>query len=171
MRRVLLPSHVPTLAPLAPRAAQIVSEVVSLGGEALGTTWSVKAVTRLAERDLRSIIEPCLSLVVAQMSQWEPLSELSRYNAAPAGSRHRLSDEFFRVLQYALDLARDTGGAYDPTIGALTELWGFGASARRADIPDATAIEAALQACGWRRLSVDETQRSVVQPGGLQIDL
>ena len=171
MRRVLLPSHVPTLAPLAPRAAQVVSEVVSLAGEALGTTWSVKAVTRLSERDLHSIIEPCLSLVVAQMSQWEPRSELSRFNAAPAGSRHRLSREFFHVVQSALQLARDTDGAYDPTIGALTELWGFGASPRRADMPDETAIEAALQSCGWQRLSVDATQRSVVQPGGLQIDL
>jgi thiamine biosynthesis lipoprotein len=176
MRRVLIPSHVPTLAPLAPRAAQVVSgqgvsEVAVLSGETMGTTWSVKAVTRIPEDHLRPLIERCLSLVIAQMSQWESGSDLSRFNIAPGGSWHELPDEFFNVLDYALSLARDTEGAYDPTLGALTELWGFGASGRRNDVPDAAAIEAARARGGWRRVSSDASRRAVLQPGGVQIDL
>ncbi len=181
MRRVLIPSHVPTLAPLAPRAAQVVSgqvvsgqaaaEVAVLSGKTMGTTWSVKAVTRIADDQLRPLIERCFSLVIAQMSQWEPDSELSRLNAAPAGAWCELSEEFVHVLGYALSLARDTGGAYDPTLGALTELWGFGASGRRNDVPDVVAIDEARARGGWRRVTLDATRRAVLQPGGMQIDL
>ncbi len=176
MRRVLIPSHAPTLAPLASRAAQVVSgrvvsQAVSLGGQTMGTTWSVKAVTSIPADRLRPPIEQCLSLVIAQMSQWESHSDLSRFNAAPAGTWRELPDEFFRVLDHALSLARDTDGAYDPTLGALTELWGFGAAGRRSDVPDAASIEAARARGGWRRVSLDATRRAALQPGGVQLDL
>jgi thiamine biosynthesis lipoprotein len=171
MRRVLIPSHVPTLAPLIPRAAQVVSNVVSLAGETMGTTWSVKAVTRISPEHLSPLIERCLSLVVAQMSQWQSGSDLSRFNSAPAGKWHALPDEFFLVLQYALALARDTGGAYDPTLGALTELWGFGVSGRRRAKPDPSAIDQARVRGGWQRVPLDASRRTACQPGGVQIDL
>lgn len=177
MRRVLIPSHVPMLAPLAPRAAQFVSEqfvseqVVSLHGDTMGTSWSVKAVTRAAPENLRPLIERCLARVIGQMSQWEKGSDLSRYNAASAGTWHELPDEFLQVLHCGLSLAEQTDGAYDPTIGALTELWGFGASGRRRDVPDAELIAAARAAGSWRRVTLDASRRSVLQPGGVQLDL
>lgn len=171
MRRVLITSHAPTLAPLAPRAAQVVCEVVSLAGETMGTTWSVKAVTSIPRSQLHALIERCLSVVNSQMSQWEPRSDLSRFNAAPAGSWQQLPPEFCKVLQYALLLARDTGGAYDPTLGALTDLWGFGASGRRSDVPDDVAIDRARSAIGWGRLRLDVERRAIYQPGGVQLDL
>jgi thiamine biosynthesis lipoprotein len=171
MRRVLIPSHVPTLAPLARRAAQAVSNVVSLAGETMGTSWSVKAVTRMPPDHLNPLIERCLSLVIAQMSQWQSGSDLSRFNSAPAGSWHALPDEFFFVLQYALALARDTEGAYDPTLGALTELWGFGVSGRRREIPGLGAIDQARARAGWRRVTLDASRRAAFQPGGVQLDL
>lgn len=167
MRRVLIPSHAPDVAPLAPRAVQ----VVLLSGETMGTTWSVKAVTRISQDQLRPLIECCLSLVIAQMSQWERGSALSRFNTAPAGTWHELPDEFFQVLQYALSLARDTRGAYDPTLGALTELWGFGASGRRTDVPNAAAIEEAQARRGWRRVTLDVARKAALQPGGVELDL
>lgn len=171
MRRVLIPSHAPTLAPLAPRAAQDVCEVVLLRGETMGTSWSVKAVTPILHDQLRPLIERCFSLVIAQMSQWETGSDLSRFNVAPAGTWRVLPDELLQVLDYALSLARDTDGAYDPTLGALTELWGFGASGRRSDMPDAAAIEAARAQGGFRRVMLDASRHAVLQPGGVQLDL
>jgi thiamine biosynthesis lipoprotein len=175
MRRVLIPSHAPTLAPLAPRAAQVdsqvVREVVSLDGETMGTTWSVKAVPSIPRSQLHALIERCLSVVILQMSQWDPRSDLSRFNAATAGSWQELPKEFFKVLQGALALARDTGGAYDPTIGALTDLWGFGASGRRKGMPDGAAIDCARSAIGWRRVRLDVRRAAGCQPGGVQLDL
>lgn len=167
MRRVLVPLHIPDIAPFVPRAAQI----VSLGGETMGTMWSVKAATAMSCGHIRQIVENALALVIAQMSQWEPDSDISRFNRAAADAWQELPDEFFFVLKYTLDLARDTNGAYDPTIGALSELWGFGASGHRDDVPDQTDIDWASGYCRWRSVRLDPERRAVLQPGGLQIDL
>ncbi|ARQ00984.1 FAD:protein FMN transferase [Pseudorhodoplanes sinuspersici] len=167
MRRVLVPLHVPGIAPLLPRAAQI----VSLAGDTMGTSWSVKAATAIDEGHVLKIVENALAMVIAQMSQWEPNSDISRFNRATAGTWHALPDEFFSVLKCALDFARETDGAYDPTIGALSELWGFGASGRRDDVPDQTDIDWARGHCGWRSIRLDHDRRAAFQPGGLQLDL
>ncbi|MGD9920045.1 MAG: FAD:protein FMN transferase [Pseudorhodoplanes sp.] len=169
MRRVLVPPHVPDIAPFSPRRVP----VVSLAGNTMGTTWSVKfaAHSGVTERDLLHVIEARLGLVVAQMSQWDPESDLSRFNRAQPGSLQILPQAFFGVLRAALDLARETGGAYDPALGALIELWGFGAAGRRMDIPAQTEIERARASAGWSRLFVDDERRAVRQPGGVHLDL
>ena len=148
----------PDVAPLAPRAAQNVFKVVSLSGETMGTTWSVKVAVRgdAPERDLRRVIETCLARVIAQMSQWEPNSDVSRFNRAPAGTWQLLPEEFCRVLQHALELAGDSNGAYDPTIGALSDLWGFGSTGRRQVVPDNSAI---MRSEGAVRLATYRTRR------------
>jgi thiamine biosynthesis lipoprotein len=139
----------------------------------MGTTWAVKlaAPDGIAERDVCRLVEECLASVVSEMSQWELSSNLSRYNRAKAGSWHTIPDGYFRVLTQALDIARATGGAYDPTIGPLTELWGFGASGRRDEIPDARCVEKARMRVGWRRLTIDTERHTLLQPGGVALDL
>jgi len=167
MRRVLIPLHVSDIAPLVPRAAQI----VSLSGERMGTSWSVKAATDVAERELSAIVEAALSLVIAQMSQWEPTSDLSRFNRAAPGTWQTVPQEFCSVLDCALELARQTDGAYDPTIGALTDLWGFGASGRREDVPVQAEIETARAQGGWRAIRFDKSRCALLQSGGVWLDL
>lgn len=141
-----------------------------LGGATMGTTWSVKLVT--ARRNdlhvLHAAIQAQLDRVVAQMSNWEADSDISRYNAAPAGTWHVLPDAFWTVLSCALDIARTSGGAYDPTVGPLVDAWGFGPSARCLEL---AAREAAHERVGWTRVVVDASQQRVLQPGRVQLDL
>ena len=137
----------------------------------MGTTWSVKAATAIADQHVLHIVENALARVIQQMSQWEPNSNISRFNRAAAGAWHDLPDEFFSVLKYALDLARETDGAYDPTIGALSQLWGFGSSGQREDVPARSAIDTARHHCGWYDVRLDPERRAVLQPGGMQFDL
>jgi thiamine biosynthesis lipoprotein len=167
MRRVLVPLLVPDIAPLVPRAAHI----VSLEGETMGTTWSVKAATAVADRSILQIVENALALVIRQMSQWNPDSDISRFNCAAAGTWQKLPDEFFSVLRYALDLSHQTDGAYDPTIGMLSELWGYGAAGRRDDVPQESDIETARRQCGSRSVLLDHGRQTALQPGGVQLDL
>ena len=151
------------------------SDWARLGGESMGTSWSVVMQCPPASdlRRLHKAIEHCLDRVIAQMSTWEPDSEISQYNRGAPGSWHRLSFEFFSVLECALDIARASDGALDPTIGRLVGLWGFGANAipGSAGIPDAASLEAARHASGWHRLRLDAPSLSVCQPGGLHLDL
>ncbi|MBB6256385.1 thiamine biosynthesis lipoprotein [Xanthomonas arboricola] len=145
--------------------------IATLGGRSMGTTWSVKLVAPRG-RDLHPLhacIQAALDRVVAQMSTWEADSDLSRYNRAPAGSWHHLPDEFHAVLSAALEIAQASEGAFDPTVGPMVELWGFGAADTRQRVPEAQAIALASLRCGWQRLQLDG--RRVLQPGAAALDL
>lgn len=170
-RRVLIPERVSP--PPFPGALRTLA-VKELAGETMGTTWSVKLAlppgTDLAP--LRHGIEGQLARVIDEMSPWEPMSHITRFNTAPAGTRHRLPDGFFKVLSAALHWAERTGGAYDPTVGAAVDLWGFGPEPKRAAAaPGGDAVRQARERGGWRRVSLDPTTRSALQPGGLLLDL
>jgi len=156
-------------APLRPREAPLV-----LHGPTMGTSWTVKLALppgRDAE-GLRRAVQDELDRVVAQMSTYEPGSDLSRYNRAPAGTWQPLPAGFYTVLAYALELARDTDGAYDPTVGPLVNAWGFGPGAPAAyRVPTGAELDAARARVGWRRVQLDPATRSALQPGGTYLDL
>lgn len=142
-------------------------------GETMGTYWSVRAVApaSLSAEALAAAAQAVLDRVDAQMSTYKPDSALSRFNAAPADSWLALPDEAFAVVAHALQLARDSDGAYDPTVGPLVNLWGFGPEAARREPPAREAIEAARQRIGWWRIQLDAATQRVYQPGGLYLDL
>ena len=142
-----------------------------LAGRSMGTTWQVTVASDRESAELRDGIQAELDRVVAQMSTWEPQSDISRFNRAPAGSEHVLPEGFFKVLEAALTLAASTQGAYDPTVGPLVNLWGFGPDGQRRASPDDDAIETMRQRTGWQRLRIDPARHAAVQPGALYVDL
>ncbi len=167
--RIALPPVISraALADRDPRAA-----IVDLGGETMGTRWSVRLAAP-AGVDLAAVragLVVRLDGIVAQMSQWEPTSLLSRFNRAAAGTWTILPPDVAAVIEAGLRIAAATGGAFDPAIGRLVDLWGFGPIAV-AGAPDEAAIEMARQVSGWRRLAWRAVGRCLYQPGGLALDL
>lgn len=156
-------------------AARVAPDVEALHGNTMGTAWSVKywSDDAHARPVVQGAIDAALQLVIAQMSTWDPASVLSRFNAAQAGSMHALPPELGTVLRHALDMARRTGGAFDPTIGPLVNLWGFGPRDRQQDgarrRPTPESIAAARARCGYGKVHLDD--EGLRQPGGLYIDL
>lgn len=67
-----------------------------------------------------------MNRVIAQMSNWETDSAISRFNAVPVGQWMSLPADMLTVLRGGLDMARLSGGAFDPAIGRLVATWGFG---------------------------------------------
>ncbi len=167
LRQVAIPSGLENLRLPGPGA-----RVERLGGETMGTTWSVSFVDegRVDHRAVRRRIDACLGRVIAEMSTWEPSSNISRFNRS-AGEWHELPDGFARVLATALDVARESGGAYDPTTGPLVDVWGFGPQGSRSTPPANSQVAAALQQCGWERIDFDAEARRARQPGGMRLDL
>lgn len=159
----------------APRLADP-ARLQSLAGRTMGTTWSLRFDNpSMQPHDaVRAAVTGALDRVIAQMSTWEPTSDISRFNAAEAGSRHALPAAFAEVLACALHWAEASDGAIDPTVGPLVALWGFGAQAEAAPDhrpPSPTALDAARARTGWERLEFDAADRRITQPGGLQLDL
>jgi FAD:protein FMN transferase len=93
------------------------------------------------------------------MSDWRDDSEASRLAAGATGAAVPVSDDLARVLGHALDVARASGGAFDPTVGPLVALWREARS--RGRLPDARAIEDARARVGFERVVLDEKARTV----------
>ncbi|MFT3807450.1 FAD:protein FMN transferase [Arenimonas sp.] len=145
--------------------------VDTLGGASMGTTWSVRLLA--PGRDLRrlhAVVESELARVVAQMSNWDPDSDISRFNRASAGSWHRLPNDFWNVLDRALSIAEASDGAFDPTVGPIVDAWGFGPPGRTADLERQQCGNLAAR-IGWRRMQRRPQDQSILQPGDLQLDL
>lgn len=138
----------------------------------MGTVWRVTlaAPPRFDPAPLRRGIAARLDGLVAEMSHWRGDSLLSRFNRADAGSWTALPPDFAHVVDAALAVAARSDGAFDPAIGALVDLWGFG-PVRVDRAPDAAAVAAARATAGWRRLEWDAAARRLRQPGGVALDL
>lgn len=169
-RRVLIPVRI---APPPSFALLRTLAVTEIGGETMGTTWSARLAVPAGTDPvpLKAAVEDVLARVIGEMSPWESASHIARFNTAPAGTRHRLPEGFFKVLSAALHWAERTDGAYDPTIGAAVDLWGFGPAPASGALPGAEAVRAARERSGWRRLALDRETRSALQPGGIALDL
>ncbi|MDF1781064.1 MAG: FAD:protein FMN transferase [Alcanivoracaceae bacterium] len=148
--------------------------VHTLSGPTMGTTWSVKVVglpVDMTPPQLQHELQLILQNINQQMSTYIPDSDISRFNQADAGTWHTLPADFYQVLDYALRLADETDGAYDPTVGPLVNLWGFGPDKTRINAPSEEQLAQARARIGWQRITLDADKRAALQPGGIYVDL
>jgi thiamine biosynthesis lipoprotein len=144
-------------------------------GEALGTTWSVKLVSPAAPEpgagdELRQRVAAVLARVDRGMSNWREDAELARFNHQAGVSAFEFSSETRHVIVAALEMARDTRGAFDPTVGPLVGLWGFGPDAALEE-PTQEELERQRSRVGWSLLAWDREGRLVRRVPGVQLDL
>ncbi|MFT6607216.1 MAG: thiamine biosynthesis lipoprotein [Halocynthiibacter sp.] len=97
----------------------------SIEGAAFGTTWQLVASDHDDLERLRADIDTLFATIDQQMSPWRSDSDISRFNTMGAGW-HRADAEMIHVATAALDLAKRSHGAFDPTVGPLVAQWGFG---------------------------------------------
>lgn len=143
-----------------------------LSGESMGSSWSLRYVGADASiENVRSVVQARLDLVDRQMSTWKADSDLSRFNIAAAGTWIDWPPELFKVVEASLKLASDTNGAYDPTVGPLVDLWGFGPAGSRREPPDAASIDAMRERIGWNRVTLDASRQRALQAGDVHLDL
>lgn len=71
------------------------------------------------------------------------------------------------AVGFALAAAKETGGALDPTIYPVVEAWGF--TKDHQQVPEETALQAALARTGWARAQLDGSVLTL-EPG-MEIDL
>ncbi len=136
-------------------------------GDALGTTWAVKWVGGADDR-VDVAVDAALAEVDAGMSTWRKDSEISRIRATEGPTK--VSEQTFRVVVDALELAKKTGGAFDPTVQPLVELWGFHGQ-RRTTMPTDEELTTARSLVGWQKVSTLGESGFWVDGGGTALDL
>lgn len=124
----------------------------SFSGQTMGTYYNIKIRGSENDAPVEEIIKKTLAEVNAQMSVFDPDSEISAINNAPAGTWIELSAAMQKVLQTARIVYEQSGGAFDPAVGELIELWGFGTGRKKARPAD-KEIRQALENAGFDKIS------------------
>ncbi len=103
----------------------------SVSGATMGTRYSAvffaaPGQDASATAAINARLFAAVDQVDRQMSTWKPDSDLSRLNRLPVLQWMSIPRALAGVLQAALDIERQSGGAFDIGVGALVNAWGFG---------------------------------------------
>lgn len=146
---------------------------VTVRGAAMGTVFTVRAYPGCG-MDMAETERACMEALACAvhwekvMSSTDAQSRLSRLNAAESGVSVPVSPDLEKVLLLALEYARLTNGAFDPTLGPCIRLWKK--SRRHGILPSREELEHASRASGWEKLSVGRGAAVKTVPG-MRVDL
>jgi thiamine biosynthesis lipoprotein len=104
------------------------------------------------------------------LSDYDPDSELMRLCDRAGTGPVAVSDDLYRCLARALEVARASAGAFDPTINPVGRLWRRARRDRR--LPDADLLAKAQALVGWENVRLDPARRTaeLLRPG-MKLDL
>ena len=143
------------------------TSLIVIEGETMGTTYEVRiagdGLTEELRERVRAETDGRLAQVDGWMSNWNPKSEISRFNAHRGSDGFPVSFETAEVVTYAVEITKLTGAAFDITVGPLVARWGFGNRAQIADPPSQDEINKLLSHMGARGL---RTGRGNTKNGG-----
>lgn len=144
-------------------------EIITISGSKMGTSYHVTVVAdQPAPDDLAERIDALLDTVDQSMSTYKTESELSQFNRLAVGSQQQISADFAQVLAVSENVWRLSGGAFDPTVGPLVDLWGFGPTPSDI-VPEQAQIDAAREALGFEYLTHNNNELAKTRP--VQVDL
>jgi thiamine biosynthesis lipoprotein len=129
---------------------------------ALGNEKVLEDVSRKAFEEIKRIDD--------KMSRYREGSEVSLVNRNAGVSPVKVSHELIEVLKEARRISEFSDGAFDVTIGPLTNLWGFDEG--KGVVPPRGEIERLKGLVNYRKLKIDETSSTVyLEEKGMMIDV
>lgn len=146
---------------------------ILISGKTMGTTYSITIVsaghTNFAE--LKEKIDKRLKEINMCMSTYIKESEISRFNASnKIKENFFISDDFITVVTVAENLYKLTNGAWDGTINPLVDLWGFGKSESKRQVPGKKKIDELLNDIGFNKIIISKNSLKK-KTGAATIDL
>lgn len=107
--------------------------------------------------ELGGVVDAELERINALMSTYLPDSEISRFNRAAVHSPFTVSEDFCYLTRLSRDIHASTEGAFNPAVGPLVELWGFGAAHDEGQIPAAEEISGLVKTLDFAALDIQCT--------------
>lgn len=130
-------------------------------GQTMGTiSYTVKVIS--AETlPLGFGIDSVLKAFNQSLSTYIPDSEISTFNQLDTLVYD--SDLFYPILQRSKEIHEATDGAFDPTVGPLVNVWGFGPD-KSIQVPDSAQIDSLLNLTGLNKIAFN-TSYAAKRPG------
>lgn len=154
-------------APFAGARAGAAAEAVAWRGTAMGALASMTLVHSDREK-AQALVQRCIDEIrrlESVFSLYRADSSLSRLNAA--GELRDPPVELVELMSQSLDLARSSGGAFDPTVQPLYRLYAahFALPDASATGPSAAAISATLRNVGFAGVELRADHIRLRRPG------
>lgn len=103
-------------------------------------------------------IESCVNGLDAMLSRHKESSEVSKINRRePNGA---VSDKLGGYISTLLDVSQKSGGAFDFTVGALSDLWAFGGNP---EVPADSEIKNILSHSGYEYVSLNGNKLTLAE--------
>lgn len=104
------------------------------------------------------------------MSDYRKDSELMKLCDGAGGPAVKVSPDLFLVLKHSVEMSRNSGGAFDISVGPLVQLWR--AARRSKKLPDPGELRQARDLVGWQRIRLNLRTRTVALTAkGMKLDL
>lgn len=121
-------------------------------GEALGTTYQIKFF-HSEELEIEKGLDSIFVVINSSMSTYQEDSDISRINF---GDTTVIVDENFReVFMLSKQIYTESGGYFDPTVGKIVNIYGFGPVAGDESI-DRREIDSLMNYVGYNKLELTE---------------
>jgi thiamine biosynthesis lipoprotein len=145
-----LPAQAPP--PTTPLAAEPAMQRYEFVAPHMGTLWRLVffSAQEKPAHEACDAVWRLLDRIEAALSDYQEDSEVNRL--CRAGRIDESSDYLRETLVRSLDIARETDGAFDPTVGPLVRLWREARKSGRR--PADAAIDQARVAGGWSAVKV-----------------
>ena len=131
------------------------NKTVSESFFAMNTLVSAEVTGISAKEDCEEIENIVSELDIRTLSRTSENSEIFRINKNGGGEISGKTAEYFSLL---LDVCEKSGGAFDFTLGGVSDLWKFGSNPV---IPDEKMLADAVSHSGYEKVSLDGNSVSV----------
>ena len=133
---------------------------------AMGTDCSVRVYG--SQGTAREIMDMLSEIEVTYLSWRKEGSDLYTLNQRGAGKDGWKPEQWtYGYLEKVLELSEKSGGAFDPTLGAVSALWNLGTDSPY--IPKKAEIDKLLENTGWENIRMED--KTVYLDSGVQLDL
>ena len=120
-------------------------------GEALGTTYQITYFSE-EKLPLSEALDSIFERVNQSMSTYRETSDISRLNR---GENVNVDSLFRRVYVLSEQVYSESGGYFDPTVGNLVNLYGFGPDKPVREI-DTAVVDSLMQLVGLEKIKISE---------------
>ncbi|WP_378954968.1 FAD:protein FMN transferase [Pelosinus sp. sgz500959] len=102
--------------------------------------------------------------------KYNPESQISKINQMAGISPVEVSPDLIKMINYSIEISKKMDGAFDISIGSLTELWGIGH--KEEFVPTQEEINGVLPLVDYRMIQVNANNGTVYLPKvGMKLDL
>lgn len=133
------------------------NKITELKGDVFGSYYVVKYTGSLEAALAQEKLDALFLGFNNEFSTYQKDSVISRFNQAIANEKIKVSPRFIEMLSLAKKFHEETHGAFDPTLGPVIKLWGFGGG-KKERTPTQKEINEALSKVGFHFIKWNETE-------------